>query len=295
LRAIVHSIHSQVPRTVASLDERFETILSLDSHLDVSLGGDDGVYPKELRIIAQRTGVHTALRRISAGPPTLGRMKAGRNQKGGVTVAIPERMLSRHASDIELKLPSSLRTLDLKESISSVVDFLSANTGIEVYQSPPKSLLSLLPRMKKAGPWLLDVDVDYMREMQEGCYTQIRNAEPGVLQSMSNVVGFIRSSTPEIITISEATVSAIRSENSSFSAFIGSLRLMGYEIEERGIYATDQEVIRGISICKEFYRKVTMPLMIEHMDAMMRGDLEGFEKKERIAAKEFFRSKGYAM
>jgi hypothetical protein len=59
------------------------------------------------------------------------------------------------------------------------------------------------------------------------------------------------------------------------------------------VYASDAEVVRGISVCKEFYRTVSKRLMLEHMDAMMRGDVEGFQRAEAGAARKFFRAKGY--
>jgi hypothetical protein len=184
MRAIIHSIHSQVPRTIAKLGQQFDAIVSLDSHLDVSLGEDDRLYPKELRMIARRTGAHTEIRQIcGARPPS----------KTIVLVAIPERMLSRHAVDIEANLPRSLRVPDEDESIASIVDFLGKKRGIEIFRSPPESLLSLIPRLRRARSWLLDVDVDYMQEMQKECYTRIINPEPGVLQSMAHVVDFVRS------------------------------------------------------------------------------------------------------
>ena len=203
-------------------------------------------------------------------------------------------MLARHTMDIESKLPRSLRVSDQDESISSYVHFLAESMGIEVYRSPPRALQSLVRRMERTRSWLLDVDVDYMQEMQKECYTRIFNPGPGVLQSMSRVLEFIRRSMPETITISEAKVSAIRDPNSAFSTFIEGLKASGYEIEERGVFASDAEVVRAISVCKEFYRTVSRRLMLDHMDAMIGGDMEGFQKAEAVAAKKFFRGKGYA-
>ncbi len=292
MRAIIHSIHSQVPETVSGLGTRFDAIVSMDSHLDVSLGGDDSIYPEELRIIAARTGAHSALRNITGG---LSALKGGRPKGGApeLVVVVPEVMLARHASDVESKLPRSLRVSDQEESIASAVDFLAETMGIEVYPSPPRSLQGLVRRMGRKGSWLLDVDVDYMQEMQAECYTRIINPAPGVLQSMSRVVEFIRKSKPEVITISEAKVKAIRDPKSAFSAFIEELKAAGYQIEERGVYASDAEVVRAISVCKEFYRTVSRRLMLEHMDSMVRGDMEGFQKAEAVAARRFFRAKGY--
>ena len=292
MRAIIHSIHSQVPETVSELGQRFDTIVSMDSHLDVSLGGDESIYPRDLRIIVGRTSAHAALRHITGGLSSL----VGSTPRGGaplVIVVIPEAMLARHAIDVESKLPRQLRVSDPEESVSSYVDFLAETMGIEVYRSPPKALQGLARRLEKTGSWLLDVDVDYMQEMQKECYTRIINPGPGVLQSMSHVIEFIRRSRPETITISEAKVKAIRDSKSAFSTFIGELKAAGYQIEERGIYANDEQVVGAISICKEFYRTVSRKLMLDHMDEMIRGDMEGFQKAEAVAAKEFFKRKAY--
>lgn len=292
MRAIIHSIHSQVPETVSALGMRLDAIVSMDSHLDVSLGGDDSIYPEELRVIAARTGAHSALRNITGGLSALEGSRPGGDAPEVIAV-VPEAMLARHAMDVESKLPRSLRLSDQEESIASAVDFLAGTMGIEVYPSPPKALQGLVRRAGSAGSWLLDVDVDYMQEMQNECYTRIINPGSGVLQSMAHVVEFIRKSKPETITISEAKVAAIRDGRSAFSTFVDELRTQGYAVEERGVYASDAEVVRGISVCKEFYRTVSRKLMLEHMDAMMRGDMEGFQRAEGVAAKKFFSAKGY--
>lgn len=293
MRAIIHSIHSQVPGTVSELGQRFDAIVSMDSHLDVSLGGDDSIYPKSLRIIAARTGAHSALRHLTGGLSAV-RGPKPEGDAPELIVVIPEAMFATHATDIESRLPPSLRVSDLEESMSSAAAFLADTLGIEVYLSPPKSLLGLVRRLDVTKSWLLDVDVDYMHEMQKEVYTRIINPGPGVIQTMSRVVEFIRSSRPETITISEAKVAAIRDERSAFSSFVEELRELGYQIEERGIFESDAEVVKGISVCKEFYRTVSTKLMAQHMAAMMRGDLEGFQKAEAVAAKAFFRDKGYA-
>ena len=293
MRAIIHSIHSQVPETVSGLGQRLDAIVSMDSHLDVSLGGDDSIYPEGLRVIVARTGAHSALRNITGGLPSL---KGGGSSKKApeLIVVVPEAMLARHAMDVESKLPRSLRVSDQEESIASAVEFLAETMGIEVYPSPPRPLRGLARRMKRAGSWLLDVDVDYMEEMQREVYTRIINPAPGVLQSMSRVVEFVRASRPETITISEAKVAAIRDPKSRFSSFVGELEAEGYQVEERGVYASDAEVVGAISVCKEFYRTVSRRLMLEHMDAMMRGDVRGFQEAEAAEARHFFRTKGYA-
>jgi hypothetical protein len=295
MRAIILSIHSQVPGALTKLGHRFETIISLDSHLDVSLGGDSGLYPKELRIIAARTGAHAAIQNMTGGMEGLKSRRLGGHLRPRLIVAIPQRMLAKHASDLESRLPASLRIQDRKKSIASVVDYLAGTLGVEVYQSPPKPLSNLARLVRGIRSWVLDIDVDYMYEMQEECYTQIRGAGPDALQSMSRVVRFVRESRPETIIISEARVSAIRDSKSNFSKLIAGLSDLGYEIVEGGVFESDAEVLRGIAVCREFYRTISRGLMVRHMPGMMRGDLRGFEKEEEAKARKFFRSKGYAV
>lgn len=274
--AIIDSIHSQVPGSIAGLNRRFDLVVSLDSHLDVSLGGDDRLYPESLRMIARRTGAHTAIREIT----------------GGLVVAIPERMLARHAADIESKLPPGLRVVNGAESVLSVVDFLQNERGIEIFQSPPRDLREL-SRKVRGESWLLDIDVDYIQEMQDECYTRIIRPHPGVLQSMASVVDLARRSRPEAITLSEAKLAAIESRDSSFSKLLAELKDIGYKVERGHLAASDAEIVEGISVCNEFYRAVSKPLMLKHEGEMMRGDFRRFRSEERAAAKEFFSAKGY--
>ncbi len=268
-------------------------IISLDSHLDVSLGGDDDLYPDELRTIAARTGAHAAILNITGGVESLKQRRPREHFRPKFIVAIPYLMLAKHATDIESQLPATLRLHNQEKSIASVVGFLSGTMGIDIYESPPKPLSNLARRVRGIGSWILDVDVDYIHEMQKECYTQIRGSEPGVLESMSNVVRFIQESRPETITLSEARVSAIRDRESNFSKLIAKLSAMGYEIEENGVFESDAEVLRGIAVCKEFYRTISQKLMVQHMPGMMKGDLKEFRGEEEAAAREFFRNKGY--
>jgi len=181
---------------------------------------------------------------------------------------------------------------DGAESVASVVDFLRTERDIEIFQSPPLDLRELT-RDVMTGSWLLDIDVDYIQEMQGECYTRIIGPQPGVLQSMARVVDLVRRSRPKIITLSEAKLSAIRSGDSCFSELVEELKAIGYEVEEGFLAASDAEVMKGISVCNEFYRAVSKPLMLEHEGEMMKGDYEGFRFEERAAAKAFFAKKGY--
>jgi hypothetical protein len=291
MRAIVHSVHSQVPLTVAKMRRPPDLIVSLDSHLDVSLGGDNELYPPALRVFARRTGAHAALRNITGGVSALSGMENVRAPK--LVVVIPLRMLQRHVTEAERQLPRSLRIADEEVSMSSWVRFLKRKMGIEVFESPPRPLEALISRTR-GRPWLLDIDVDYIHEMQKECYTRVINPGPGVLQSMSGVVDLLRRSRPETVTISEVRVSAVKSPASGFSGLREEMESMGYEFDETAVYESDEEVTRGIAVCKEFYRTISKRLTAEHMDSMLDGDMGGFHDDEREAAKRFFEGKGYS-
>ncbi len=276
MRVILDSIHSQVPETIMKLNRRFDLVISLDSHLDVSFGGDGPLYPEELRVIAERTGAHTKIQEVT---------------RARLIVAIPEMMLLAHALDIESKLPSALRIADNRESVASVVDFLLSERGIDVFQSPPRNLLELVPKVED-GSWFLDIDIDCVQEMQDECYTRIVDPQPGVLQPMKDVTEFVRKTRPEVITVSEAKVSALRAEGSSISRLLKSFIDMGYRVDE-DFLLDDASVVRGISICNEFYSTVSSALMRKHAKEMMEGDFEGFRREEKAAARDFFADKGY--
>lgn len=291
MRAIVHSVHSQVPETIRELRTAPKVIVSMDSHLDVSRGGDDSLYPDELRVIARRTGAHTALVRTDLAFLPDGRSSATSRRR--LIAVISEAMLAAHAADIESQLPRNLRIRDQRESISSCVEFLRSEMGIEVHPSPPKPLNDLAVRSERFGNWLLDIDLDYMLETQKECYTSIEAPRPGELQPAAKVLDFIKITLPETITLSEAKVSALRDPRSEASTFIDGLRDAGYAIEERGLFESDAEVVRGIQVCNEFYVTVSRGLMINHIGEMMKGDYREFEKAEESSSRVFFRSRGY--
>ena len=250
------------------------------------------IYPKELRVMARRTGAHTAFRRLSrasselwAGEP-LGPLPR-------LLVVIPELMLAAHARDVEAQLPSSLRLADAQASIECCLDYLENAMGIKVFQSPPNPLRKLVPLTKRAGPWVLDIDVDYIHEMQGECYTRVINPGRGVLQKKQSVIELVREARPSTITLSEAKVSAIRDPGSAFSGLVAEFRAMGYEISERAVFESDAEVMNGIAVCREFYARVSRVLARKSIRDGRKG-VEDFREAETVAAKKFFRDKGYS-
>ena len=98
------TLHWQVPDTVSKLGVRFDAIVSMDSHLDVSLGGDDSVLSRRTSESSwSPDGRPLVLRQISGGLPAL---RGKKTAAPDVIAVVPEAMLARHAIDVESKAPA---------------------------------------------------------------------------------------------------------------------------------------------------------------------------------------------
>jgi hypothetical protein len=291
--AIIHSLHSQVADTVWNLERPFDLIISMDSHLDISLGGDADCYPKELEPYMRRTGIHMAFRYMFGGLP-LTQKEGSESESAELIISISEGTFTKHAVDMIAMLdvtPEAKMRPD-EDPLEYYANFLFKYFGIEVYLSPPNNLISLVPRARSSDRWLLDIDVDFMQDMQDECYTKIRNAQPGVLQYMTHVLNFIQKSNPEVITVSEAKATAMRNPKSHFSTFVSKLKSYGYRIEKGGTFDDDDDVLRRIKDCEDFYMTTSKGLLMDNMRSG--GDLEEMHAQEVIKGKEFFRGRGYS-
>lgn len=292
-RVLVHSIHSQVTYTLEKLQAPLDLIISLDSHLDTQLGGDHEVYPEDLKLASERTSVHTVFRRLYGELPLL-RDQAGPEQGStDIVIAIPAVMLETHVEMQRRILQGNFGHPD-EDPIDFYASFLRRFLGVEVYASPPGSLMGLTGRIRGAKDWLLDIDVDYMHEMQGECYSPItKGVKMGQLQRAAHVLNFIQRSSPRTITISEARVKALRDPRSNFSDFLTKLRAFGYTIEETDMLSEDAAIERQIKDCADFYLEVSRGLLAEKIRANPEFGLEELGAVEGPAAKEFFRKRGY--
>jgi len=292
-RVLVHSIHSQVTYTLEKLQAPLELIISLDSHLDTQLGGDHEIYPEEVKLAAERTSVHTVFRRLYGELPLL-RDQTGPEQ--GVTdiiIAIPAVMLETHV-EMQRRILGERFGRPGEDPIGFYVSFLKRFLGVEVYTSPPGSLMGLAGTARAAKDWLLDIDVDYMHEMQGECYSPItKGVKLGHLQRAAHVLNFIQRSSPLTITISEAKVDALRNPRSNISGFLDKLRSFGYAVEEKDVLSEDALIEKQIKDCADFYLEVSRGILAEKIRANPEFGLEELGAVEAPAAKEFFRKRGY--
>jgi hypothetical protein len=113
---------------------------------------------------------------------------------------------------------------------------------------------------RSADSLLLDIDVDYLQEMQNECYTPVLGARIGQLGCLAQLAKLIHRIKPEIITVSEVTVAAAKNPESNFSKLMNQLETQGYQIEHKLGFANDEEARRLITLYEEFNKTVLKPL-----------------------------------
>lgn len=291
-RVLVHSIHSQVPDTLEELLNPIRLIISLDSHLDIQFGVNRAILPEEVRLAAERTCAHFIFRRMYGNLPAFkGDTEPEEETPTDIVIAIPKMMFETHIEMQRRMIPEALSSPD---SIEFYQSFLRRIYDIEIYQSPPRSLIDLVDRTRRAQDWLLDVDVDYMHEMQGECYSPItKGIRLGHLQRAAHVLDFIQRSNPRTITVSEAKVAALRNPRSNISGFLSKLETYGYSVEEVGVFPEDGPIERQIKDCADFFLEVEREVFIRKVQTDPGFNPEELMKEEAPLAREFFTKRGY--
>ena len=123
-----------------------------------------------------------------------------------------------------------------------------AKLSIKGYTCPPNTLKSLLP-FTKGTSLALDIDADYLFELTRSCYTPAGFSDMPIpitgmprdnLGSIKDVLSFVSSAKPKLITISEIRSGPLKSNNLDVMNFLNSLRNLGYVIEEGVLYSDDE-------------------------------------------------------
>ena len=301
-RAIVHNFHSQVCKTLHKLDVEPDLIVALDSHLDWFWGVKNIVesMPKRIRLAASRASAHTLIRRAVGDLPILLKVE-GRpiDFLPEMILVIPQISLNHyvleHVKEIQqLILGGAISPDQIGNPLESFLNYLSSFLGIGVFTSPPKNLMKLVDMLREAEFPLLDLDVDYLQELQTECYTPIKYAHPGQLGWAAQTLRVIRKTKPPLITISEVKVAATQEPNSSFSKLVSRLKNWGYKIEYKLIFDNDEEAERLIKIYQEFYEGVQKPLERKHRmepDYLSKEALGRYLKELKEATKRYFRQR----
>ena len=272
------------------LDIEPDLIVAFDSHIDWFWGVKDIIesMPKQIRLVAGRASAHTLIRRAVGDLPMV-------LMAEGLSVdLLPEMILVIPRISLHHHILEYSEWIGVKDPLKSFLGYLSKFVGIKVFTSPPKNVMKLKDMLRESEHSVLDLDVDYLQELQTECYTPIEHAQPGQLGMVPQMLRFIRKTKPEIITMSEAKVTAMREPKSNFSRFIGHLKNMGYKISRKTIFDNDEEAERLIKIYQEFYEGVQKPLERKRRmepDYFSKEAFERYHKELKEATKRYFRQR----
>ena len=299
-KAIVNSFHSQVPFSLSEIDYTPDVMASFDAHLDLHFGTKEilNLMPKDLRLAALRASSHTMLRRTFGELPLLLKasgLSADLNPE--MFLVTPEISLDTHLfkmiESLQVAFVSGSLPIDKFENPKKwFPDFLARIWDIRLFLSPPKRLFDLINSLRETD-FLLDLDVDYLYEMQNECYTPLKKARPSDLGKAEQILRFIRKTKPSLITISEAKVSAIQDASSNFSTFVKRLKNSGYVVRYGKIFASDEYAINLIKAHEHFDQNIQTPLFQEYFAAKDFSDSkahEQFHDELRKIAKKYFQS-----
>lgn len=291
-RAIIHSFHSDVFYTLAKFDEHPDLILSLDSHVDAQLFGQVESMPKEIWPVALRASSHTLILRTFGELPLLIEEKDEYSiLSPKMYLAIPSKCWETEYLTMGLKIDHILEDKDKFRNVRDIktthLNHLKKHYGIKIYESPPNNLLYLVKKLNKSDYPMLDIDIDYIGNMQSECYTPMKNAKIKDLGNVNKVISLIRKSKPPVITISEAKLSAINDVNSNFSKMIDKISNLGYEIEHSQVLDNDEEAIRLIRIHENYFKEVQEPFLKKNLKDALYEDYSYREELSRLTKKHF--------
>lgn len=284
---VVNSFHSQVPYTLIKelkrFDEEPDVLVSLDSHIDDHLSTTSTApMPKNIRLAADRANAHTMIRRVIGELPIILKSEGREDEielMAKMFLVIPQDMVNSHVMTfLNMMAHHPEKEKFLKPSFNkekeSFLKYALEVNGFSIISSPPQNIFKLVDVLRTNCP-ILDIDVDYMHELQQECYTPIINAKPGDLGWMHQVLKLIKKTKPSLITMSEAKVSAIKNPDSNFSKFIQKLKSMNYTIQFDDVFSSDDEAETAMNSYQEFFNDVQTPIMKRSIEY---GDFDSHEE-----------------
>ena len=259
MKAIINSLHSD---SIPFIGEyRPEMIISLDAHPD--LGHWNNVetvrsilklrIPQKMKSSFFRTSIQTLLTVLIP--------------RSEILSVVPEAcVITEYNWNFFLKafagIKSKRRRFTKQVAISDWRRKL-AKLSIKGYMSPPDNLEPLLHLIGNKS-LAVDIDADYIFELTRSCNTPAGFSDTPIpitgmpqdnLGSIIEVLNFLSLSKPMLVTISELSYQAIKS-NDIFHNFCNSLKKMGYNIEEGVLYS--EEDFRDVMRIKANFDSFTM-------------------------------------
>jgi hypothetical protein len=226
----------------------FDALVSFDSHIDTQLLG----YRKDVMDVIERDEALLYAAGRASTHAIFSRMFT--DFISPIALLIPKVALETDLASFEDKLVKRLEgaseseserlsaLLNDKNKLNAHVMTIRKLYDIDVISSPPKDPVSTVNNLLEDSELpVFDVDLDYFAEMQQECYTPLRGAKPHELGNVDRVLRLIRSTKPELILVSEATVQALNTPDSNTNRFLKKLENMGYKSERFFVYKDDEE------------------------------------------------------
>jgi hypothetical protein len=280
----VNSFHTS---SLELLDDKPDAIVSFDSHLDISFGGGNRYlkqalsYPFPLRATLLRASIHGLLRR---GLPDI-----------PIYLVAPE---TCYLSRIHLDARDASAIEDTSISEQEIKDFtdkwIEEFLKIKLFLSPPRNLKHLSQTVRKHTA-VFDIDIDYMQEFQDVCYTRaprivLDDVDVTKLGSLNDIIKAVRLLHPDIIIVSEIKRCEIAKPESPFSKMMSFFRNLGYDIELGELVDNDTTALKALEIAENFdktlphVRKDSMNSLkqFEYLDTQMTKALRAYVQKHRL-------------
>ena len=278
--AYVHTFHSQVPETILALDYYPDIIFSFDSHVDAQMGIKEHLdaIPDSYYSIALRTSAHTDIRKVSGDVP----MFLSQDEREYLTncpffLVIPQIGFETDVVRFRGKDDSTHINGKHQQALDGIVrksfnaqkkfqkSFLKRMFDINIFESPPNNLGKFIDKIKPLSESIWDIDVDYMFDFQDECYTPLKKATSTQLGNKNRVLKTIRKYNPEVITISEAKNSVINESSSKFYKFIKDLKKLDYNVDYTNVIdKTDKDMFNLLEIYKKYVHDVQEPIQIKY-------------------------------
>lgn len=276
----VHTFHSQVPETLINLDIDPDVIFSFDTHLDLQIGIKEHLdaIPESYRTIALRVNAHTDIRRAFGEIPFFVSLEERDYLENcPLFLIVPQIGFETDIASLRQNVESTHEGGEFYSSLINVTkktfnaqkkirkSFLKGMFDINIFESPPKNLGKFIDKINPRHESIWDIDVDYISDFQDECYTPLKNAERTLLGNLNRVLKAIRKYSPEVITISEAKNSVINRSSSKFFKFIKKIKKLDYEVNYKNVIdKTDKELFNLMEKYKKYVLNIKEPLQIKY-------------------------------
>ncbi len=232
-RVLINSFHSGSLNLVAM---KPKAIISFDSHMDVCWASERVLneifnLPFNLREAFLRAYIHYLLKKALPKVPFY--------------LVVPYSAFKCEVDQRSKGIEDYIGQVPF-EKMAQLTYGMVKDLGIELLLSPPESLKSLYEKVEKHTT-VLDIDVDYMEEFQNFCYSKAPQykdmPEERHLGKLIDIIRVVNKIQPNLIVISEAKLDQVIGNKPPMDQLIVFLKNQGYKIENAQIIDNDNNAL----------------------------------------------------